>query len=109
MELTRDRHDIVGAENVINGRSVEGPIDRPLRILGTGKGVRIGDTPAKLIERIGKPSKIARSGERKQYIDYDYVFKAKVEKREPVVFTETYTFKRGVLIQIIFDRSLEGT
>jgi hypothetical protein len=108
LELTRDRRDVADGENVIDGRDVHGALHKSLRSLSTGKGITIGDTPSKVVNRLGKPSKIERSGERRQFTDYVYIWKSKESGGNPLEYTETYTFKRSLLIQIVFFRDAGG-
>ncbi len=107
LELTRDHHDL--PPDLAEFASWEGqghikfPIEKPLPSLKTSKGVSIGDTPAKLTQLLGKPKKIEPSGERAQYTDYVYKRRGGRGERD-AEYTETYTFKHGLLIQILFFR-----
>jgi len=104
LELTRDRHD-VGDGSTENGHlAVPGAVEKPLRRLSTGKGTRIGDSTAALTKRLGKPLMVQRSGARKQFTDYVYVWDTHEKGGTPVQYAETYTFKAGKLIQIVFMR-----
>ena len=104
LELTRDRHEISGELSDATTPEIRGAQEKPLRNLKTGKGVKIGDGPDKLTERLGKPSKTERSGSRRQFLDHVYIWKSKPNGGAPVTYTETYTFKNGALIQVVFFR-----
>ena len=83
--------------------------NRPLSNLSTGKGIRIGDKPATVMAKLGKPKTISLTGGKFQFTNYIY----EIEKEggtnhagDTTAYTETYTFKTGKLIEITFDRDL---
>lgn len=107
LELTRDHHDLpadmdeFASWEGLGGKKL--PLEKPLPNLKTSKGVSIGDSPANLKQSLGKPSKIEPSGERDQYLNY--VYECTLGKGDGRVgYTETYTFKKSKLIQIVFFR-----
>jgi hypothetical protein len=108
--LTHDRYLIEGmGYDVPNFGKVDSSpsmklIVKPLPSLSTGKGVRIGYTPAQLRFKLGRPTKIEKSGSRHQFTDYVYHY-IDGTKDDGDDFTQTYTFKAGKLIEIRFSRS----
>ena len=78
---------------------------KPLPSLSTGKGVAIGDTCEDVEKRLGKPTKVKKSGASEQFLDYVYSWKSG-KGDYTTEYDETYTFKAGKLIQINFFRGL---
>jgi len=76
---------------------------KPLRSLSTSLGVTIGDTAAQLVQRLGPPTKRQPSGSRDQFLDYLYRWR-EGKGDDAVLYEETYTFKQGRLIEIIFSK-----
>jgi hypothetical protein len=105
MRLTRDRKEMRDNGDPVDYRSgVEAGVqyvEKTLPNLRTGKGIGIGDSPAKMIALLGKPSDIEISGSVGQYTEYHYVTK----QRSDVTFEETYTFRGAKLVEIYFDRN----
>jgi hypothetical protein len=105
LELTRDRAEINanGGTLTQRGAKVElnydglAAVTKPLPHLATGKGVKIGDSMSAVKTKLGNPTKHGPSGSRDQFLDYAYLWKT-----SDTLFTETYTFKKGKLIQIVF-------
>ncbi len=114
--LTRDRkiisdygYAIPGYKSTSENNYYRQIKNKPLGSLSTGKGIRIGDKPAVVIAKIGKPKTISLTGGKFQFTNYIY----EIEKAsgghagDTTNYTETYTFKAGKLIEITFDRDLE--
>ncbi|MBS1716310.1 MAG: hypothetical protein JSS72_01105 [Armatimonadetes bacterium] len=66
---------------------------RSLTKLATGKGVKIGDTSEMVVQKLGKPSTIHNKA---GFLEYNYHFDHK-----GATVDNTYTFKAGMLIQIV--------
>lgn len=106
--LTRDRNVPATEGYIVPGfKTGESESERnkvvlkSLPSLSTGKGVTIGDTPKMLESRLGRPTRIKRSGSREQFLDY--VFEWSEGKGDlDSTYTETFTFKAGRLIEINF-------
>jgi len=113
LTLTRDRNIVTG-----NGYKVLGFVpkthdngslqltEKPLPSLATGHGIRIGDSPAKIRAKLGAPTKIGRSGARKQWTDWHYVWRTG-EHDETLKYEQRYTFKAGKLIEVEFSRVMD--
>lgn len=80
-------------------------VEKPLSSLSTSKGVRIGDTPSQVKARLGKPTEIKTTGSRKQFVELDYVWRD-IKNGEGHIWTNSYTFKQGKLIEITFNREM---
>ncbi|HLK16553.1 MAG TPA: hypothetical protein VKT78_17235, partial [Fimbriimonadaceae bacterium] len=106
LELTRDRHDVLEAFDMEGHPLSPSSVEKPLPSLTTGKGVTIGDSPATVAKRLGKPTKVERTGSRGQYLDYEYVWQEPKSGDDDLQasYDEVYTFKKGKLIQIVFSR-----
>lgn len=110
LTLTRDRQAVVGEGYIVpnyttpDGGKGYSPLKvKPFQSLRTGKGVQIGDTVAQVKARLGKPTKIAKTGSRKQFDELTY-FWSDVKNGEGHEWSNIYTFKNGKLIEITFDR-----
>jgi hypothetical protein len=79
--------------------------ENALPSLATSKGIALGDTPAQLTAKLGKPSTIKKSGNRKQFTDYVYKWRNLV-KGEGEEWENRFTFKEGKLIEIEFRRDM---
>lgn len=109
--LTRDRERLRG-----QGFQVDPPVNqegdetesrlhfRHFRNLATGNGVAIGQSPAKLVARLGRPKEIEREGSRKQFLVYRYSWKSGNRETDGTT-TQQYVFKKGKLIEIEYDHS----
>lgn len=75
---------------------------RRLPNLATGHGVAIGQTPSQVWKRLGPPTRIKKTGYRKQFLEYRYTWKEgkRLQDRQ---YDQTYVFKKGKLIEINFD------
>ncbi|RYX85043.1 hypothetical protein EON83_07290 [bacterium] len=67
--------------------------DVPLKLV-TGRGVRIGDTPQKVKEKIGQPTSTRSSN--KNWLQYAYIYRGKR------LYQAYYDFKNGRLSDIMF-------
>jgi hypothetical protein len=112
LTLTRDRHIVKNAGYRVPSLdpTPSGDGSRPLATkrlspLSTGKGVAIGFSPSRVAARLGHPTKIQHSGDRKQFLDYVYRLE---EKASGASYEQTYTFKQGRLIQIEFSSAAGG-
>jgi hypothetical protein len=112
MVLTKDRKIVSDSGYRIPGykftSKYEDPdrhvVERSLERLGTGKGIMIGDTPKSVRDRLGFPTHANHSGWKKQFLNYEYeiTFPHRGEYNDEVVISQTYTFKKGRLIEITF-------
>ncbi len=96
--LTRDRHIVKNAGYRVPSLDASKDGDESKRLaakrlspLSTGKGVRIGFSPSRVAARLGRPTQIQRSGERKQFVDYVYRLE---ERPDGASYQQTYTFNR---------------
>ncbi len=102
--LTQDRHVIANEGYAVPSIKAEGDMKltvKPLPSLGTGKGVKIGDGTSQVQVKLGKPTRIERSGARKQFVDYVYIWphgKSDTDGKD----TQTYTFKANRLVEVNF-------
>lgn len=106
--LTRDRKLVADQGFYVPGfspndrRGYSKLIEKPLRSLETGKGVKIGDSQADVRRRLGFPTEAKHTGARKQFVDYEY--RLHVGKGDDAeVDEQRYTFKANKLIQIDFE------
>lgn len=113
MVLTADRKVVsdIGyfIPNYIGGET-EGSLklkQKALPSLSTGKGVRIGDSPERLQQVLGKPNHTQKTGNRNQFREYVYTTKLKERRHGEnwvIEYTANYVFKNGKLIEIRFGR-----
>ncbi len=111
--LTRDRREVSnqgykvhkGHELHIEDTSWRPLDNKPLPSLSTGKGVRIGDSPQRVRARLGAPRTVKRTGARKQFLEYTYLWK-NVKNGVGTEWRNRYTFKAGKLIEIAFNRDM---
>jgi hypothetical protein len=104
--LTRDRKEVVNrgfsvpSLNEKNGMPLQ---TAPLRNLATGKGIEIGTSAAAVRRRLGTPTRMERTGNRKQFLNYVYHWRD-VKNGVGAEWTNTYVFKADHLIEISFRR-----
>ncbi|MGV3618166.1 MAG: hypothetical protein ACO1SV_22800 [Fimbriimonas sp.] len=105
--LTRDRKEVnqwgYKVPSLVDTQGYLPLRERPLPSLATGKGIQIGDTVAVLQKRLGRPTRVERSGDRRQFTSYVYFWRDVVDGEGEEV-TNTYVFKGGRLIEISFHR-----
>jgi hypothetical protein len=107
--LTRDRalvsNDGFNVPGYGQDRGPEAPkvIPKALPSLSTGKGVKIGDNQSQVKKLLGPPTREQFSGSRDQFVDLVYSWKSG-KGGEGAEYDETYTFKQGKLIEVIFLR-----
>ena len=104
--LTRDRNiPVREGYSVPNFKVIDGSQNkltiRPLPSLSTSKGVKIGDSPADVRNRLGKPTYAKRTGSRNQFLSFEYQWSQGKGDLDDS-YTETYTFKAGRLIEVHF-------
>lgn len=109
--LTRDRYEVDKLDISVPGFSKEEGYQpmtiKPLPSLSTGKGIQIGSSPPDLIRKLGRPSVINISGNHGQYRNYTYTCTTG-KGDESTEYEETYTYKKGKLIEINFTWSHGG-
>lgn len=105
LTLTRDRrivanegYKVVAPELGLKGDGYK-TLQEARLPLSTGKGVRIGDTPRKVVAKLGNPTRTELSGSRKQFVEFHYDWND-VKNGEGVIYGNTYVFKAGRLIEI---------
>ena len=108
--LTKDRNEVANLGYRVpnfkrsdNEESILKLTFKSLPSLSTGLGIRIGDSEATLTKRFGKPKEINISGSRDQFTEYNYKWKTRKDDSDGE-FDETYIFKAGKLIEIMFVR-----
>lgn len=105
--LTRDRYLVAGdgykvpnyqpkPEHTDNGTQAMQARTIPLR---TGHGIQIGDGTKRVVALLGPPTKATNEGSRKQFRVLTYSWHSKKERR---TYDQSYTFKRGRLIEMHF-------
>jgi len=81
--------------------------EKALPSLSTGKGVRIGDSEARVRTLLGSPTKVELSGSRKQFRDCRYLWHNRIDQfGNKTDVEDRYTFKAGRLIEIAFSKNL---
>lgn len=110
LTLTRDRHVIYDAGYSVPSLGPKFPDEgrrkldtKGLASLKTGKGVAIGDPTSRVRSKLGHPTTIKHTGDRKQYLTYEYKWTDK-SNGDRADYIETYTFRDNKLIEIIFDQ-----
>jgi hypothetical protein len=107
--LTRDRYEVdkmgYKVPHFAAGTTVDDGsrklVEKALPSLATGKGVKIGDSPQRMMRLLkGHPHR-ERSGNRDQFVSYKYSFKESPGELSKS-YDETYTFKSGKLIEVMF-------
>jgi hypothetical protein len=95
--LTRDRKelkDLIGQVENVRGK--------PLPSLKTGKGIAIGDSPARAIAVLGRPTYRGPDG-RYDVLTYSWhQHRSKHGDLDDRVYEQTYTFRAGRLVEIHF-------
>jgi len=110
--LTRD-HKLAGQyalEDANGDQDVNDAIaQKALPNLATGHGLRMGDSEARMNELLGKPGSRTIEGDRDQFTVYHYKWNVPAASVKDVdsSYEEKYTFKKGQLIEIEFDRDSE--
>ena len=109
--LTKDRH-LIANQFGYKVPSLEGENgtdaikNRKLSNLKSNPGVQIGDSESSVRKALGKPSKVEKTGNRKQFDTFKYQWESKVGERK-MYRLQTYTFKEGKLIEIMLHRGLD--
>lgn len=105
--LTRDRKEVnQWGYKIRTLASDEGHLalkERPLPSLATGKGIQIGDTAVTVQKRLGRPTRVERTSDQRQFTNYVYFWRD-VKNGEGDEITNRYVFKAGRLIEISFHR-----
>ncbi len=105
--LTKDRYEVDSMGIGVPGFSKDPSqkmmqaVEKPLPSLSTGKGITI-DTPVQSVTRkLGKPSKRFETGKRHQFLNllYHWVGVGPDGEKE---YEQTYVFKSGRLIEVLF-------
>lgn len=97
--LSRDRKALQeGGYLYLEGQHLE---RKALPSLASGKGLRIGDGPSRMIRLLGKPKKALKEGDRKQY--RTYVYSGRFGGFD---YDERYTFRGERLVEVRFNRNV---
>ena len=110
--LTRDRKLVsemgVGVPGFNDADPYEIAVEKPLPSLSTGKGLKIGDSEARMRALLGSPSKASVEGSRSQFRVCSYKWKSPKNKDDiSVTYDQRYTFKAGRLIEVEFWKSAD--
>ena len=107
--LTRDRYMIAGmgyrVPDFVPPHDENGSQEMTVKAipsLKTKHGITIGASISGVRSTLGAPSKTFKTGARKQFVNMEYAWSEPGPVEESRSYSQTYTFKQGKLIEILF-------